>query len=185
MERILEVNVHGHNSAMSAVDRGEVEDRVAHAGRVFEQAVDKVDVELTEETNPRRGGDRFRVELTASVAGRVVRIEAGATTVDSALDDALERMTRQVRRLKGRLIDRSRQGGGSGAPTDDDRSEDPDSDEVVRVKQFVMKPMTIEEAALQMDMLGHSFFFFLNAGSDRQSVLYRRRDGRLGLIEPS
>lgn len=184
MERILEVNVHGHNSAMSAVDRVTVEDRVAHAGRVFEQAVDKVDVELTEETNPRRGGDRFRVELTASVAGRVVRIEAGAATVDSALDDALERMTRQVRRLKGRLIDRNRQSGG-GVPTDEDRSEDVDSDEVVRVKQFVMKPMTIEEAALQMDMLGHSFFFFLNAASDRQSVLYRRRDGRLGLIEPS
>ena len=109
----MEVNVHGHNSDISAVDRAAVEDRVAHAGRVFEQAVDKVDVELSEEPNPRRGEDRFRVELTASVAGRLVRIEAGAGSVDSALDDALERMTRQVRRLKGRLIDRNRQGGGS------------------------------------------------------------------------
>lgn len=179
----MEVNVHGHNSDLSAVDRAAVEDRVAHAGRVFEQAVDKVDVELSEEANPRRGEDRYRVELTASVAGRLVRIEAGAGSVDSALDDALERMTRQVRRLKGRLIDRNRQAGPP--PEMIEEPEDVESDEVVRVKQFVMKPMTIEEAALQMDMLGHSFFFFHNAATDLQSVLYRRRDGRLGLIEPS
>jgi putative sigma-54 modulation protein len=57
--------------------------------------------------------------------------------------------------------------------------------EVVRIKQFVMKPMTIDEAALQMELLGHDFYFFLNGASARQSVLYRRRDGRLGLIEPA
>lgn len=156
---------------------------MAHAGRVFEQAVDNVDVELSEETNPRRGEDRYRVELTASVAGRIVRIEAGAGSVDAALDDGLERMTRQIRRLKERLIDRNRR---SGSPPElIDEPEDVESGEVVRVKQFVMKPMSIEEAALQMDMLGHSFFFFHNAATDLQSVLYRRRDGRLGLIEPS
>jgi putative sigma-54 modulation protein len=48
-----------------------------------------------------------------------------------------------------------------------------------------MKPMTVDEATLQMDLLGHEFFFFLNARTDKQSVLYRRRDGRLGLIEPA
>ncbi len=55
----------------------------------------------------------------------------------------------------------------------------------MRTKQFVMKPMSVEEAALQMELLGHDFFFFLNSASDKQSVLYRRRDGRLGLIEPA
>jgi putative sigma-54 modulation protein len=56
---------------------------------------------------------------------------------------------------------------------------------VVRTKQFIMKPMTMEEAVLQMDLVGHDFFFFLNSATDKQSVLYRRRDGRLGLIEPA
>lgn len=182
----MEVIVHGHNS-MAGVDPTTVEDRVAHAGRVFEQAVDKVDVELSEEPNPRRGEHRFRVELTASVAGRVVRIEAGAATVESALDDAVDRLTRQVRRLKERLIDRNRQP--EAPPTEPHpagtEGATEGATEVVRVKQFVIKPMTIEEATLQMEMLGHSFFFFHNAATDRHSVLYRRRDGRLGLIEPS
>lgn len=176
----MEIIVHGRNIDLSGEDRLGVEERVTHAARVFEQALDRVDVEVFEEPNPRRGDERSRVELTASAAGRIVRIEAGAATLESALDDAVDRLTRQLRRLKERLIDRSRQP--EPAPP---LEEEVDPDEIVRVKQFVMKPMTIEEAILQMDMLGHSFFFFYNAGTDRQSVLYRRRDGRLGLIEPS
>jgi putative sigma-54 modulation protein len=57
--------------------------------------------------------------------------------------------------------------------------------EIVRLKQFVMKPMTIDEAILQMELLGHDFFFFHHASTDKNSVLYRRHDGRLGLIEPA
>ena len=58
-----------------------------------------------------------------------------------------------------------------------------EADEIVRVKRFTMKPMNVAEAQLQMEMLGHDFFFFLNSANSRHSVLYRRRDGRLGLIE--
>jgi putative sigma-54 modulation protein len=176
----VEIIVHGRNIDLSGENRLGVEQRVSHAARVFEQALDRVDVEVSEEPNPRRGLERSRVELTASVAGRVVRIEAAAATLESALDDAMDRLTRQLRRLKERLIDRNRQTEPS-PPAED--AVDPN--EVVRVKQFVMKPMTVEEATLQMDMIGHSFFFFHNSATDRQSVLYRRRDGRLGLIEPS
>ncbi len=176
----MEIVVHGRNTDLSEDDRVGVEERVSHAARVFEQALDRVDVEVSEEPNPRRGDERSRVELTVSAAGRIVRIEAGAATLESALDDAMDRLTRRLRRLKERLIDRSRQ---PEVPSPSDESVD--SDEIVRVKQFVMKPMTIDEAILQMDMLDHSFFFFHNAATDRQSVLYRRRDGRLGLIEPS
>lgn len=177
----VEITVHGRNTDLSEGHRAEVEDRVSHALRVFGQAVERVDVELTEESNPQREDDRARVELTTSVAGRVVRIEAGAPTIEAALDNATERLTRQLRRLKERLIHRTRQSEVPDAPPEP--AEEPD--EIVRVKQFVMKPMTIEEAALQMDMLDHSFFFFRNAATDLHSVLYRRRDGRLGLIEPS
>lgn len=176
----MEIIVHGRNTDLAEGDRANVEERVSHALRVFDQAVERVDVELAEERNPQREADRARVELTTSVAGRVVRIEAGAPTLEAALDNATERLTRQLRRLKERLIDRTRKTEIPDAPP-----EPADTDEIVRVKQFVMKPMTIEEAALQMDMLDHSFFFFRNAATDLHSVLYRRRDGRLGLIEPS
>lgn len=176
----MEIVVQGRNVSLSDDVKSDARSRVEHAGRVFDQAVDRVDVEITEETNPRLADERFRVELTASVGGRVVRIEGAAGTVESALDDSVGRLTRQIRKLKEKLIDRSRR---PEAPPE--MVEEVDTDEIVRVKQFPMKPMTVEEASLQMDMLGHSFFFFLNAANDSHSVLYRRRDGRLGLIEPS
>lgn len=170
----------GRNIEVSEADRATIRDRVEHAGRVFEQAVDTVDVEVFEEANPRMAQERSRIEITASVSGRVIRVESAADTRDTALDDALDRLTRRIRRFKEKLIDRHRR--------PDSHPVEPalvESDEIVRVKQFIMKPMTIEEATLQMEMLGHSFFFFHNAANDLQSVLYRRRDGRLGLIEPS
>lgn len=180
MSRVLEIVVHARNTGLSEGDRAEAEQRFSHAARVFDQAVDQIDVEIAEAANPRQSDDRFRVEVTAAVAGRVVRIEASAGSITSALDDASQRLTRQLRRLKERLIDRNRRVEES---IPDERPDE--TEEIVRVKQFVMKPMTIEEAVLQMDMLGHSFFFFYNADTDRHSVLYERRDGRLGLIEPS
>lgn len=176
----MEIIVHGRNSDLTEDDRVKAEERVEHATRVFEQAVEKIDVELFEEPNPRQSGERFRVEVTAFAAGRVVRIEAAAGFAEAALDDAVDRLTRQLRRLKERLIDRNRRP----EPDPPEPSAEP-SEEIVRVKQFVMKPMTTEEAILQLDMLGHSFFFFFNADTERHSVLYRRRDGRLGLIEPA
>ncbi|CAN5877231.1 ribosome-associated translation inhibitor RaiA [soil metagenome] len=176
----MEIIVQGRNLSLTDRQRADTVERVEHAGRVFDQAVDRVDVEISEATNPRRSDERFSVEFTAAVSGRMVRIEASAGTLEAALDDAFDRLTRQLRRLKERLIDRRRR-----SETPPVATEPVESDEIVRVKQFVMKPMTLEEATLQMDMLGHSFFFFFNADSDRHSVIYRRRDGRLGLIEPA
>lgn len=176
----MEVIVQGRNVEISENDRARIIERVEHATRVFDQAVDRVDVEVFEEQNPRRSSERWRLEITAFVPGRVVRVEHAADTSDTALDGAIDRLTGRFRRLKERNIDRNRR-----TESVASESEPVESDEVVRVKQFVMKPMSIEEASLQMEMLGHAFFFFHNAATDRQSVLYRRRDGRLGLIEPA
>ena len=105
----------------------------------------------------------------------------------SAIDLAADKFERQLRRLKERLIQRSRKrdhkllNGGSFA-SDEDEEDGPAS--VVRTKRFAMRPMTAEEAGLQMEMLGHDFFFFLDAESGKYCVLYHRADGDLGLIEP-
>jgi putative sigma-54 modulation protein len=100
----------------------------------------------------------------------------------------VDKFERQLRRHKERLIGRSRRGvdkrlnaASSGVEEDSGAVNDIRID---RVKRFAVKPMTPEEAALQMDLLGHNFFLFLNGQTDRYSVLYRRRDGSLGLIEP-
>lgn len=177
----MDVKVHARNTSLDDEFRSQVEERVAHASRFFDH-ITKIDVELTEEPNPRRAPERYRLEITANAAGQLLRIESAAPTTDSALDDAAHRFEQQLRRLKERLVDRSRK---QTPPLGSTPPETFEEHEIVRVKQFVMKPMNPEEAILQMDMLGHGFFLFENSESGQASVVYRRRDGRFGLIEPA
>lgn len=173
----VEVRISARNAEITDGLRQTVVAKVNRAARVFSDMI-AVDVEITGETNPRLAGERFRIELTGQALGRTIRAEAAAPTPETALDTATDRFTRRLRRLKQKLIDRSRQAG----PTSPSSSH-PGADEIVRVKRFIIKPMSIAEAQLQMEMLGHDFFFFRNAANNQHSVLYRRRDGRLGLIE--
>ena len=138
-------------------------------------------MELIEEHNPRRAGERFRLEVTAPAGTKVIRVNAAAATPEAALDTAVDRFGRQLQRHKERMIERSRHHSDQSSPPSSRESEP----EVVRLKQFIMKPMSVEEAIMEMDVLGHDFYFFHNAATDLQSVLYRRRDGRLGMIEPA
>lgn len=180
----MTVRVHGRNMQIPDDTKQVAEDRVKHAGRIFDDG-GAVDVEFTEKQNPRQADDRYRVEITSTAAGNIVRIEAEASEPRAALDVAADRYERQLRRLKERLIQRNR-GGNKGlnhVPERSDVEKDRDA-EIVRTKRFEMKPMTPEEAALQMEMLGHDFFFFLNGDTDTHCVVYHRRDGHVGLIEP-
>lgn len=183
----MDVKVHGRNYQIDDRFRESAEGKIARAARFFD-GVNSADVEVTEEQNPRIADERFRVEITASAAGNVVRVAGAASTPEAALDSTAERFTQQMKKLKGRLITRSRRAENkylnSPSAVVEEFSE-PDALEIVKVKQFVMKPMTPEEAALQMETLGHDFFFFQSADSDLPSVLYRRRDGAYGLIEPA
>jgi putative sigma-54 modulation protein len=165
-----------HGEATDGFKRA-AEEKLGRAARGYD-AVDVIEVELSEHQT-RRPDQRVRLEVNTAVQGRFVRVVSEGASADEALDDAVDRFSRQLRRLKERLI-----GGHRKTPDQTTPAEDLDRRyEVVRVKQFIMKPMSVDEAALQMELLGHSFFFFLNASNDKQSVLYRRADGRLGMIE--
>lgn len=182
----MDVRVHGKRMQVGEQLKQLAEEKLESAGRIFgERAL--VDVEFIEQHNPRIADERFRVEITSLVAHQTVRVEAAAPDPRSALDAAHDKFERRLRDLKERIIQRTR--------TDDHKrlnagelpAEDEEVDEpiIVRVKQFAMKPMMPEEAALQMEMLGHGFYFFVNGETNTYSVLYRRRDGSLGLIEPA
>lgn len=183
----MEVLVHGTNTTVGDELRVLAEEKVAHAARVFEDTL-FADVEFSEESNPRISNGRYRVEITAQAAGQVVRVESAEPDERAALEVAVDKFERQLRRHKERLIGRSRKAAdkrlnaASGGVEEDSGAVN--DIRIDRVKRFAVKPMTPEEAALQMDLLGHSFFLFLNGQTDRYSVLYRRRDGTLGLIEP-
>ncbi len=174
---VVDVRLSARNTEVPDGFRQALVDKMNRAARVFSD-LNSVDVEIIEESNPRISNERFRLELTGQALGRVIRVETAAPTAEAALDTATDRFTRRIRRLKERVIDRHRQSEPI-SPVDSE----PEADEIVRVKRFMIKPMSIAEAQLQMEMLGHDFFFFLNSANRRHSVLYRRRDGRLGLIE--
>ena len=180
----MTVRVHGKNMQVPSDMSEFAQERVEHAGRIFDNGGD-VDVELTEFTNPRRSDGKYRVEITTNAAGRIVRVEAVAGEERTALDLAADKYERQLRKVKTKLIQRNRDSNkdlnqvSSQSDDEEDRGV-----EIVRTKRFLMKPMSAEEAALQMDLLGHEFFFFLDAETDRHSVVYRRRNGDVGLIEP-
>ena len=181
----MDIRVHATRMTLPDPVRSLAVDKVAHATRVFEDGV-QVDVEFSEEHNPRLADGRYRVEVTSLVAGQVVRVEAAAADPRAALDMVVDKYESRLRRLKERIITRHRRGGEK--RLNDGASRDEEADDyalqIDRVKRFVVKPMTPEEAALQMELLGHSFYLFLNAETERYGLLYRRRGGSLGLIEP-
>jgi putative sigma-54 modulation protein len=181
----VNVRIHGRNTEIADDVRDLALEKVEHAGRIFDD-VTNVDVEFSENGNPRRTDGRYRVEITSNAAGQIVRVESDAFDARAALDTASDKYERQLRRLKERLIQRSRKPSHKDlnpVPNTVDDLHDRDA-VIVKKKRFAMRPMSVEEAVLQMEMLGHDFFVFLDADTGRQSVLYYRRDGDLGMIEP-
>jgi len=184
---MMEIRIHGTHISIDAELRKTAEEKVARAARVFADA-DFADVEFSAEHNPRITAERFRVEITATAAGHTVRVEAAESEAHAALDAAVDVFERNLRRLKERLITRHRRSekrlNDSSYEVEESIEEEDRDLRIERVKQIAVKPMMPEEAALQMEALGHSFYLFLNAETDRYGVLYRRRGGTLGLIEP-
>lgn len=181
----MEVRVHATHMTLSDSVRDLAARKLGHATRVFDDA-ERIDVEFSEEHNPRISDGRFRVEVTSMVAGQVVRVEAIGADERSALDLAVDKYESRLRRLKERIIGRHRRSGEKRLNDDSVEVEEPEDHtlRIDRVKRFAVKPMTPDEAALQMELLGHSFYLFLNADTEQYGVLYRRRGGTLGLIEP-
>jgi len=172
----VDIRVHATHMSLGDDLQSLIVDKVAHATRIFDE-IGAIDVELSAERNPRIADEHVRIEVTSAVAGHIVRVEAAGVDGRAALDAVVEKYERRLRRLKDRLITRHRKGS-------EKRLNDhgPGTEELVQEDgQFRIDR---QEAALQMELLGHSFYLFLDAETDRFGVLYRRRGGSLGLIEP-
>jgi len=123
---------------------------------------------------------RHIVEVTVPLNGMLLRGEEETGDMYSAVDLVLEKLEKQIEKYRTRILRRAR-----GERVEEHGHVEPgDEATVVRVKRFAVKPMTVEEAILQMNLLGHDFFVFRNAESESVEVVYRRRDGNYGLLEP-
>ena len=126
-----------------------------------------------------------KVEVTIPFNGRIVRVEEYSDDMYNSIDEAVESLEQQIRKHKTKLQDKRHTSESIKFENIEplDENEEPEF-KVVKTKRFAIKPMNIEEAILQMDLLKHNFFVFLNADSEEVNVVYRRNDNNYGLIEP-
>lgn len=133
--------------------------------------------------------DRNKVELTIRSGSTVLRVSESTSDMFASIDAAVTAMERQLRKHKTRLERRIRQDVFVPAPGEEEEVSTfvPETEEgefqVVRTKKFPIKPMTVDEAILQMDLVGHSFYAFKNEDTGAFAVVYRRNDGGYGIIE--
>ena len=120
------------------------------------------------------------IEITIRYNATIYRSEEGADTFQTAIDQAIDSLERQIRKNKTKLEKKLREGAFDGYTPDDDVEEEAEFD--IRVKSFPVKPMSVEEAILQMELLGHQFYMFRDAETEEPCVVYRRKDGGYGLI---
>ena len=129
--------------------------------------------------------NRETVEVTINSNGTIFRAEEGADTFRTALDAAMDALDRQIRKNKTKLEKRMRAGAFNAFSDADAYGESAeDAPPRIRTKTFSIKPMSVEEAILQMDLSGHTFYVFVDQNSEKTCVVYRRKDGDYGLICP-
>ncbi|MBY6086992.1 ribosome hibernation-promoting factor, HPF/YfiA family [Priestia flexa] len=182
-------NIRGENIEVTPAIREYVEKKLSKLERYFDGTPNAdVNVNLKVYNNDQK------IEVTIPMTDLVLRAEETHTDLYAAVDLVLDKLERQIRKHKTKVNRKMREKGAGkylfaaleGDPSVAVAAEtDEEELELVRTKRFNLKPMDSEEAILQMNMLGHSFFVFTNADTNTTNVVYRRKDGRYGLIEPN
>ena len=178
--------ISGKNIEVTAGLRETIEQKLGKLERYFTPETE-ITVTLSVEK------ERQKIEVTIPVKGTIIRSEQTSNDMYVSIDLVEEIIERQLRKYKNKLVAK-RQGHPTQAAetgsirrefieSDDTPAED-DEIRIVRTKKFGIKPMYPEDACLQMELLGHSFFVFSNAETDEVNVVYKRKDGSFGLIEP-
>ena len=182
----MEIAIRHGKVEVSPSLRTAVEEKISRVGR-FLDGMDKAEVRFTEERNPRIP-EKEVCEVTMHGHGHVVRARASATDCYAAVDRVVDKLEHRMEKLKGKLIGRSHPRrhpsvdfGLNGAALADDSVEG--QPRIVKSKKFEMKPMTPEEAAMQMELVGHEFYLFTSSETGHAGVVYRRHDGQIGLID--
>ncbi|MCE2404080.1 MAG: ribosome-associated translation inhibitor RaiA [Dehalococcoidia bacterium] len=191
----MELEIRGKNLDLTDVARDQISRKLSRLGRRLPEISTAV-VELARE---RSRSQRAPVvaQVTLNIDGTVLRGEERGSNAVAAVDAVIDVMDRRVERYKGKayrsqVVKKSGRNAsirteGAPAPSEAEIEEDAVSEadgRVVRTKRFAIKPMTLEEAAFQMDLLGHDFFLFRDGETEEYNLLYRRRDGDYGLIQP-
>ena len=189
----MEIAVKGRNiSVTEALERYAFE-KVERVAKFFddERSASRAEIELMHERNPSVSEPEV-AEATLFINGAVLKAREASEDMYASIDRMSDKLERQVRRYRGRQLDRWHgqiKGPHAEPPVEPEpfvvEEEEEIEARIVRTKQFQMKPMSAEEAVLQLELLDHDFFVFTSAETGDINVVYRRRDGDYGLIEPA
>ena len=173
----MKYNIIGRNLTVTDGLREAIYKKVGKLERYF---TPDTEVQVTLSTEK----DMQKIEVTIPVKGGIIRSEQSSSDMYVSIDLVEEIIERQLKRYKGRLTGREQS---STSFSDLFYQEIPDEEphvSIVRTKRFAVKPMDAEEACMQMDLLGHDFYVFRNCETDEVNVVYKRKNGSYGLIEP-
>lgn len=187
---MVDIRISGRKVAINDALREHVEDKLGAALKVFDISPMTCDCVLRVDKNP-SNLERKSCEVTVFVRDNVVRVVASGDDMYAAIDEAADKVSRQLRKYKTRVVDRRQKGGRIAVPANIEDladliepTEDEDEDILVREKIIDLPPMTEEEALVQTDLLGHDFYVFTNATTGLINVIYHRKNGGYGIIKP-
>jgi putative sigma-54 modulation protein len=189
----VDITIHEKHTHIPQSIKDLANDKLEKISR-FVHDVARIEVDFIEQP-VKKSSQRFVCEVTVHCKKNFLKAHAEATEAGEALDRVIDKVQHQAQKLKDRRVKRfhprRRDVRTHAMIPDDELAEQIFSDgevedaKIVKLKQLDVKPMPVEEAALQMDLLGHDFFVFQNADDNQISVMYRRKDGHLGMISPT
>ncbi|MGI6755020.1 MAG: ribosome hibernation-promoting factor, HPF/YfiA family [Atopobiaceae bacterium] len=188
---MVDIKISGRRVSVTEPIRAKIETKLNDALKVFDIKPMTCDVVLRVDKNP-ANLDRKTVEVTVFVRDTVVRVEASNDDLYAAVDEAADKVTRQLRKYKTRVIDRRQRAKRPEPVVEhvDDLSElleplpEEEDDTLVREKYVDLQPMSVDEAIFKADLLGHDFYVFEDDETGLVNVLYHRKNGGYGIIKP-
>ncbi len=177
----MDVTIHGRNLDITPRLEEYVEKKVTRLDR-FLGTINEARVDLSVE-HTRAIADSQVAQITVLSKRTILRAEERSDDIYASIDACIDKLHRQIERYKGKRQQRFRSGETPAVAMPADEEEEAVG-EIVRVKRFELQPMDITEAIEQMELLGHDFFLFYNAEEAAVNLVYRRRDGNYGLLQP-
>jgi putative sigma-54 modulation protein len=179
----LQVIVKGKNIEVTDALRDHAEQKVA---KIEKLGLDfqEIEVKLVVEKNPSIKDNQI-AELTMLGGGPLLRATDRDRDMYVAIDKAVSKLLRRIKKFHGKQIDRTQSRESALRVPSPEEPLEEESRSIVKKKRISLKPMTPEEAVLQMEMLGHDFFVFTDSETDQATVVYKRNDGNFGLIDTS
>ena len=175
----MRITITGRNIELTAGIKEAVEDKLSKLEKYFKPDTD-VDVTLSVEK------ERQKIEVTIPTKGHTIRAEEVSNDMYVSIDLVEETLERQLIKYRTKIISKKMNAAASfkAEYLEDKYEEEEEEIKIVRSKRYDLKPMYPEDACIQMELLGHDFFVFVNAETDEVSVVYKRKGNTYGIIEP-